>query len=223
MKLKKLTTVAFLAFTASFIMSCNKKKQDFDIVYEVEFVSTWSQGTHPTDFPSNAHMSPFIGISHTSGYHHYLSGNTPTEGVKLVAETGNTSTIETEFNNLISAGTALDFVKGAVFDSPGTSEKAYLGVDNEHSNVTIMSMIAPSPDWFVGAKASLKNSSGDWVDNLCVRVTTYDGGSDSGATFTSADMPVDPYDPVALITDGPLTEGTDTVVNMGYFNFKRIK
>ena len=213
-----LSLIGIISFT-----SCNKKKQDFDIVYEVEFISNWSQGTHPTDFPSNAHMSPIIGISHTSGYHHYLSGDISTSGVKQMAETGMTSTIESEFNSLKNSGMALDIIKGESFDSPGTSEKAYIGVDEEHSDVTIMSMVAPSPDWFVGIKTSLKDGSGSWVENLCVRVITYDAGTDDGVTFTSNDSPVTPFDDISTIIDGPLTEGTDTVQNMGYFNFKRIK
>lgn len=223
MKMKRITSIAIWSLLSISVISCNKKKQDFDIVYEVEFVSTWSQGTHPTDFPSNAHMSPLIGISHTSGYEHYKIGEISSAGVKSVAETGNTSAIESEFNSLKSSGVVLDIVKGEVFDSPGTSEKAYIGVDPEHAHVTVMSMIAPSPDWFVAVKTSLKDASGSWVENLCIRVNTYDGGTDTGTTFTSADMPISPYDPIELLRDGPLTEGTDTVMNMGYFNFKRIK
>lgn len=223
MKMKNIAIIVFSGISFFGIFSCNKKKQDFDIVYEVEFVSTWSQGTHPTNFPSNAHMSPLIGISHTAGYEHYKLGEISSAGVKSVAETGNTSVIESEFNNLKNSGVVLDIVKGEVFDSPGTSEKAYLGLDPEHSNVTVMSMIAPSPDWFVGVKTSLKDASGAWVENLCVRVSTYDGGTDSGATFTSPNMPISPYDPIDFLREGPLTEGTDTVMNMGYFNFKRIK
>ena len=93
-----------------------------------------------------------------------------------------------------------------------------------YQNVTVISMIAPSPDWFVSATTSLLDPvDGLWYDEVIAHAISYDAGTDSGASFNSADQVTDPVEVVSYLDMGPLTEGTDTVVNMGYFKFTRIK
>lgn len=205
--------------------SCKDKTKEFDVVYEVELVSLWSENTHPTDFPSSPHMSKIVGFSHVTGYNHYSNGSFASVGIKEMAEQGKVLKLKNEFEDLKDDGTCLDILSGSelAFDSPGTSNVATIGMDNEHTSVTMVSMIAPSPDWFVGINASLKDGSGSWIDELDVPVNTYDSGTDAGTSFSSSNNAESPFKVVSFITDGPLAEGSDTVVNMGYFRFKRIK
>ena len=36
----------------------------FRAVYRVTFEADWSSQTHPVDFPSSAHFSPLVGMTH---------------------------------------------------------------------------------------------------------------------------------------------------------------
>lgn len=220
--MKKVFLVPLLLVLLS---ACKEDKLDqFSVVYEVEFISTWSASTHPTDFPSDAHFSPFVAVSHLSSASLFIEGLDASEGLKDVAETGNTDKINEELQVMMNLGQALDKAQGNSFDSPGNSNKVQLGMREGYQNVTVVSMIAPSPDWFVAATTSLLDPvDGLWYDEVVTHAISYDAGTDSGASFTSANQSTDPVDPVSYLDIGPLTEGTDTVINMAYFKFTRIK
>ena len=209
----------------TFLAACKKDKLDrFSVVYEVEFISTWNASSHPTDFPSNAHFSPFVATSQLSSASLFLEGLDASEGLKDLAETGNTDKLEEELQVMINLGQSLDKVKGNSFDSPGNSNKFQLGMREGYQNVTVVSMIAPSPDWFVAATTSLLDPlDGLWYDEVIANAVTYDEGTDGGASFSSSNQATDPVAPIRYLDLGPLTEGQDTVTNMGYFKFTRIK
>jgi hypothetical protein len=217
--------LAYGVFLLILLLSCKKDKLDqFSVVYEVEFISTWSANTHPTDFPSNAHFSPFVATSHLSSANLFIEGLDASDGLKAVAETGNTDKLEEELQVMINLGQAIDKVKGSSFDSPGNSGKFQLGMREGYQNVTVVSMIAPSPDWFVAATTSLLDPvDGLWYDEVIANAVSYDVGTDSGNTFTSANLATAPVALISYLDIGPLTEGQDTVINMGYFKFTRIK
>lgn len=54
--------------------------------YQVTFTNLWSATTHPPDYPSNAHWSPPVIVSHSADYEMWRSGMNATEGVASVAE-----------------------------------------------------------------------------------------------------------------------------------------
>lgn len=211
--------ISSLLFTA-----CKKdKKNIYEEVYEVEISGTWSQSSHPTDFPSDAHFSPIAAISHVDGLDLINVGLSATEGVKNMAETGNTDELEKEFDDYRNLTYALDKEIGESFDSPG-SYSFQIGVERGRHNVTLFSMIAPSPDWFIAASTSLLDPiDGFWYDKVTVYPSSYDAGTDSGTTFTSANNATTPQEAISFLKAGPLTEGTDTVQNMAKIIFRRIK
>lgn len=206
------------------IQGCKKKKTDiYQEVYEVEMLGIWSASTHPTDFPSNAHFSPMVGLSHVTGLDVIRVGLSPTEGVKSMAETGKTDLLDKEFLKLHNQTYSLDRMIGKSFTSPGNN-KAQIGVERGKHQVTILSMIAPSPDWFVAVTTSLLDpSDNEWYDEVIVHASVYDAGTDSGLSFKSADLPTDTIEGIHRITTGPLTEGMDTVKNIASFIFRRVK
>lgn len=211
-------------FLSIILSSCKKDKINiYEEVYEVEFVSIWSQSSHPTDFPSGAHFSPMAAISHVAGLDVIGVGLLATEGVQIMAETGSTEQLLKEFDDFRVLQYGLDKEVGKSFDVPG-NDKIEIGVERGRHNVTVFSMIAPSPDWFVAATTSLVDpSDGLWYDEVTVYATSYDAGTDSGASFSSTDIATNPKEAVRIINSGPLTEGTDSVQYMAKFIFRRIK
>lgn len=217
-----------LVFLGLVIFGLSACKQDvfdqFSVVYEVEFVSTWSASTHPSDFPANAHFSPFVVCSHLSSAQLFLPGLVASEGVQDLAETGATAKINDEIQKWINTSISVSKAEANSFDSPGNSNKVQLGVRSGYGTVTAISMIAPSPDWFVAATTTLQDPiDGLWYNQVISHAIAYDAGTDSGTNFTAADLATNPAAGVAYIISGPLTEGTDSVVNMGYFKFTRIQ
>ncbi|MEM9236998.1 MAG: spondin domain-containing protein [Verrucomicrobiota bacterium] len=66
--------------------------------------------------------------------------------------------------------------------------------------ITITSMIAPSPDWFVGLRGqSLLKENDDWVDSLSFELVAYDAGTEDGESFSLSNPATVPADPISLI------------------------
>ena len=80
---------------------------------------------------------------------------------------------------------------GPVFqrDGPPTEMMIELTADSMHDQLTVISMVAPSPDWFSGV-ASLdlcNHNTGEWKDSITLDLKASDAGTPRGMTFTAAD------------------------------------
>ena len=72
--------------------------------YQVTFNATWSATTHPTDFPSNAHFSGLIGLTHTENVALFELGGTASQGIINMAETGSKNPLTAEIEAIIAGG-----------------------------------------------------------------------------------------------------------------------
>lgn len=190
--------------------------------YSVTFQATWSATTHPTDFPPNPHFSGLIGATHDAGTSFWRAAGTATDGIRNMAELGSKSPLDAEVRAAIAAGRAgVVLSGGGIGTSPGTVSLEF-EITRTFPLVTLVSMIAPSPDWFVGVSALSLLQGGDWVDEVRVDLFPYDAGTDTGATYLSPDQPVSPRQPIARIQGAPFTRD-GTVAALGTFVFRRIQ
>ena len=190
-------------------------------MYRVTFQATWSVGSHPVEFPASAHFSPLVGGTHTAQVTFWRDGVAATTGIKDMAERGLTSTLAQEIVAAIGAGTARHvFTGGAIASSPGIAT-ADFEISQSHPLVTLVSMIAPSPDWFVGVTGLSLFEGGQWLDQRRVELLPWDAGTDSGQTFTSPDLVTAPPAPIARIVSAPLAP-TGRPEALGTFTFTRL-
>jgi hypothetical protein len=176
--------------------------------YEVVFESTWSETTHPTDFPGNPHFSGLIGGTHNSDVTFWMPGELASQGIETMAERGQKGDLTTEVEAAIDDGTA-EFVLsgGGINPSPGSTTLTFeIGPDKPL--VTLVSMVAPSPDWFVGVHGLNMIEDGDWRDTITVTLDVYDAGTDSGPSYTSPNDDTDPAEPIAILNTGPFAQST---------------
>ncbi|MEX0290724.1 MAG: spondin domain-containing protein [Flavobacteriaceae bacterium] len=190
--------------------------------YNVTFVGNWSATNHPTDFPAGDHFSPAIGMVHKQGAVFFEEGELASEGVEIMAETGGTDELSSEIDALVSSDMAAETIVGEGLAS-GFSEATFqITVTDDFPLVTLVSMIAPSPDWFVAVENVNLLDNGVFVDNLTVDATSYDSGTDSGTTFDSANADTDPAENISEITDAPLGNGTAVDPPMAMFTFVKV-
>lgn len=186
--------------------------------YRVTFESTWSAQTHPIEYPGGAHYSPLVGATHATPGAFWESGETATAGLEEVAETGRTTLFLAEVAELIAAGEANgDLLGGALSTSPG-AESMTFEVDEAFPLVTLVTMIAPSPDWFVGVDGLRLYREQGWVPAVRATLRVWDAGTDSGATYTSPNADTQPREAIQLSTAAPFAEG----VPVGSFLFERL-
>jgi len=160
-----------------------------DAVYKIEFISNWSSTTHPTEYPSgSAHWSPLIGTTHKDAAAFLQLGALASPGVEQVAETGGTATITNEINVIITSGNAYEIINGPGLSSGlGTITIDNVGVVADFQYMTLITMIAPSPDWVAQINnIKLTDADNNWLPSISVDVFATDAGTDSGTTYTSA-------------------------------------
>ena len=190
--------------------------------YRVTFTSTWSARTHPRNFPGNPHFSGLVGATH-GDVRIWQSGEAASGGMELMAETGGKSSLLSEIDRLVADGSAHSRLSGGgLSTSPGTVSLEFTAVSS-HPFVTLVSMLAPSPDWFVGVSALALLEDGAWKARVEVPLTVYDAGTDDGARFTSANADTDPAQPITALTSDPDdTDFTDGKPAVGTFVFERL-
>ena len=188
--------------------------------YRVTFEATWSAATHPTQFPGQPHFSPLIGGTHSSRVVFWEHGGTASPGIEAMAEQGSTSPLDAEIQAAIAGGTAEGLIQGGgISRSPGTASVEFV-IGPEHGLVTLVSMIAPSPDWFAGVHGLSLLEGGDWVAEKTVSLEPYDAGTDGGRTYKSPDADTRPREAIRTIEDPPLASGGVPLV--GTFTFVRL-
>lgn len=189
--------------------------------YRVTFEATWSASTHPTSFPKNPHFSPLIGGTHSARVVFWEPGGASTPGIEAMAEQGSTSPLDAEVRAAIAAGTAQGLIEGGgVSRSPGTASVEF-EIGPEHPFVTLVSMLAPSPDWFVGVHGLNLLEGGDWVSEKTVPLDPYDAGTDGGGTYKSPNADTMPKEPIRRIEEPPLASAGG-VQPVGTFTFVRL-
>lgn len=170
--------------------------------YGVTFRATWDAASHGDSppFPSGAHFSRLVGTTHVEEASFWSNGGIATDGIEIMAETGAVDVLCDEVQAEVGGGRANGCIRGqeGSFRSPGTVTLSF-EADEGFPFLTLVSMIAPSPDWFVGVDGIGLRDGECWASRIEMDLAGYDAGTDSGATFTAPNADVTPHEPI-----GPL-------------------
>lgn len=159
--------------------------------YTVTFQGNWNTDSTPDGVVGGAHFTTLIGAVHNSDVTFWAAGEMATAGVERVAELGITGTFETEISNA-EEGTVKSLVKKGGTSSTGT-RTFEVEFGRTHPLITLLSMIGPSPDWFVGVSGlSLLDESGSWRPSLAVDLFPYDAGTENGEEFSLSNSATSP-------------------------------
>ncbi len=189
--------------------------------YQLTFESAWSAATHPQDFPSGPHFSGLIGGTHNRNVKFWEVGQLSSVGIEDMAELGSKTPLTSEVNAAISAGNAESVISGnGISPSPGSVSVNFTATQ-AFGLVTITSMLAPSPDWFVGLDSVALFNHNRWADEIVVAIEPFDAGTDSGVSYASADADTNPAEAIAQIVGYPFLNGADQAP-LGSFTITRI-
>jgi hypothetical protein len=196
---------------------------DYTARYEVVFDATWSQATHPQDWPNPGHWSGLVGAVHNDQVSFFREGETASEGIRLMAERGQQDQLLSEVAPAIQAHTAQFQLRGGgINPTPGSTSLTFPeAMRRDYPLVTLCSMVAPSPDWFVGVSGLNLIENGEWAKQVTVTLFPYDAGTDSGVTFRSPDEVTVPRGVITRLTVPPISQD-GTVVPFGTFTFRRL-
>ena len=172
--------------------------------YTVEFSLNWNEVDYPTDFPANDHFSALIGWSHATTTEFFQVGTLVSEGIMNMAELGSTSALSNEINAKVADNEGLALIKGGALSAGVGVIEVNVQVSNEFSAITLSSMVAPSPDWYVAIVNVSLLENGSFVDEKIVQIEVYDAGTDSGSSYTSVNQVTSPAEAISLLIAPPL-------------------
>eukprot|EP00092_Neocalanus_flemingeri_P025712 GFUD01027876.1.p1 GENE.GFUD01027876.1~~GFUD01027876.1.p1 ORF type:complete len:470 (+),score=125.50 GFUD01027876.1:94-1503(+) len=171
------------------------------VVYRLSLRTEWNEKTFPKQFPQwrpSAQWSKTIGYSHSStpAAPLFSIGSAVSEGVRLFAETGATDTLDLEAANK----TFLDAIISPPIKQGVGETTTTIFVDTNHTKVSVMTKLVPSPDWFVGLDSLDLCSQGVFIESVTTEAFPLDAGTDNGFTFTSPNWATQPRGEVFTMT-----------------------
>ncbi|MEO0683058.1 MAG: spondin domain-containing protein [Pseudomonadota bacterium] len=177
------------------------------VEYALHVQNTWSpqqdrdgDGVLPDILPPDAHFSWLGGAVHAPDIRFWGQGLKATPAVRRMAEFGNTRDIT---DAVVQAGPydkgslSWDVADAGDAAAPLAWERWFCPAVTTHPNcgdpfltletdaskpeITLLSMIGPSPDWFVGTNGlSLLDENGRWRERIVFDLQLWDGGSRTG-------------------------------------------
>ena len=190
--------------------------------FRVTMNSAWSITTHPVNFPTNPHTSTWVGALHNINTKFWESGELSSPGIKQMAELGGTTVISSEINTNINLGDSNKLILGSnLITSPG-STSFNISANTSFTFLTLVTMLAPSPDWFVGISAYNLMPNGAWIEKGTITLFAYDAGTDSGDEYNSPNFITNPPDNIKQIDVSPFLVNSQ-VVPVGTLVIERIQ
>ena len=187
-----------LLFLLSMILPAGTLAQS--VTYNVTFTGSWTN-LDSSSYPSNAHFTELVGATHSANNALWERRGVASPGIEAVAETGFIQELLTEIaNNQNSETSGPPIVFDDLFNLPNSTSRE-IEFTEENTNISLISMIAPSPDWFVGlTNISLKEND-TWIDNLVIDLHPYDAGTENGTQFTLNNLPTLPQQRIRLLSN----------------------
>ena len=159
--------------------------------YSVTFQGAWTTTVTSGGLPSGAHFTTLIGGVHNAGVTFLREGGMAGAGVESMAELGGTPTLESEINAAMPNAFAV--IEQSIASGGTATATVDITLPTDHPRVTLLSMVAPSPDWFVGVSGlSLLDGQGDWLASRVLNLYPWDAGTEEGAEFSLSNSPTSP-------------------------------
>ena len=174
--------------------------------YTVTFKGNWTTASTTVAVPGSAHFTTLIGAVHDSDVTFWTPGGTATAGVEGVAEFGSTGIFKSEINSA-TTGTVRSIVQENGTGATGTNTFE-ITFSRTHPLLTLLSMIGPSPDWFVGVSGlSMLDGSDAWRSSRTVDLFPYDAGTEDGENFSLTNPDTNPKETItSLRNQGKFTD-----------------
>jgi hypothetical protein len=167
-----------------------------EAVYTFEITGKWSL----PDFtvPASVHFTNFAGMVHNETGELWKPGKYATKGIENVAEVGSTTVILSEIDSVIRSKNALSLIFFPPPAATGTRQVT-LYCNSNYPRVSFVSMIAPSPDWFIGLSGLNLYINQQWVADTTLQLYVYDAGTEEGDVFGYNNPTTEPQQPIQLL------------------------
>lgn len=213
LKMSAIALIALLSFTSN---------GQSTAIYDISITTTWTTAQHGS-VPGNAHWSPIVGATHADANEFMEIGAPASTGIKNVAETGNNTTIKNEINAAINEGVADQLLEKGLspFGAISSAEMNSILVSEHFPLISLVSMIAPSPDWFIAVNSlNLRSNNptmnNGWKDTFSMAVFVYDSATDGGMDYTASNNPNSSPGAIFMRTSAPTNGNKMATISFTY-------
>ena len=217
----------FFLFCISALFSCKKTEVQPPLIFsEASYKMTIAMNWTSPQFgvPAGAHVTTLIGMTHSKDTFLWKENVLATPGLEDVAEVGNTIKMNAELDAIIGMNKA-----GSKFQIPAPANtgiaETTVNPNTVFSNISFASMIAPSPDWFMGISNVSLLQNNKWLDSLTLHIKVYDAGTEEGDVFGYNNPSTIPQQPVSLLTPANgsvMANGNTSIVPIATIRFIKI-
>lgn len=178
-------------------------------VYEVVFRNSWTEQSHPFQYPENALFGDQMVVVHSSDFMLFRPGRMVTEGFEDFAEEGDAALLEEELSDAETEGSV------ARWSRKRGRDLGFVVLDSKYDFVSTATRLSPSPDWFTGlSKVRPIGQDGFWIPSFSVDVYPLDAGTKAGFLYTdsedqSSSNPVTRMTAATISPDFPVFLKTD--------------
>ena len=171
--------------------------------YQVTVNTVWNQANNGVALPRGAHFTTFIGATHNADYQIWGAGVMATAGVEDTAETGNVGTMRGEIVAQRTSGDVGEILSFGAPPTTGSSSENFM-ITCAYPLVSLLSMVAPSPDWFIGVHdVDLLDDNDNWRASMRIKLYPYDAGTEdtprSGTPFSLNGTDSTPHTPIVRL------------------------
>jgi len=169
--------------------------------YRLTVENNWTADLYPSAYPAGAHFSWLAGVKHDDKQSFWQLGGMATKGFQILAETGYSE----EFLKEVQAPATPFGWQHWFCNSESISPKCdVLSVEftmtSSQPLITLVSMLGPSPDWFIGVSGLNLSPDGKWIEKLTVPLALYDAGTEDGLEPKMSNPETSPHQAISLIS-----------------------
>ena len=172
--------------------------------YKITFEPSFSEDDYPIDYPANPSFTKMFVMAHSSSSSLFNIGSAASDGLKKYVTEGDVSLLQSEHTTDEGASNATKIEIGNDINATGSSDSVTIVVNPDLLEISFVSKLSPSPDWFVGVSSfSIANPDNSLVEFMSIPLYPMDGGADAGTSYESPDEPE--TGPVTIINGDPFT------------------
>ena len=124
-----------------------------------------------TNLMPNQSLTPLLAATHTSAFSVFVAGTSATSGVKTMAEDGNVAPLSTTLNGNASV---MQVATGSGLTTPAVTTTLNIVGGGSFNWVSIVAMLIPTNDTFVGARTTLPAAG----ELKVIYANAYDAGTE---------------------------------------------
>ncbi|WP_346882279.1 spondin domain-containing protein [uncultured Algibacter sp.] len=195
--MKKITLTLSLLYLASCFSAILAQST---ATYTITFTNFWNETDHTqggTSFPNlaSAHWSDVVGVNHNDNITFFEMGGISTLGVEDIAEFGDKDLfMNNDVQLAIDADNAEQFINlGDLFiGSENSITLNNIEIKQEFPLLSMLSMIAPSPDWMMAINSLNLREGDSWKPSIVMDLFPYDAGTENGSTYSLSNPATSP-------------------------------